>query len=164
VIGDSLQGARAGVVSRFLTLLIDSIVAVVTIIGGYMAVSGVLFMFSPRNFRFPNPSAWLISVIAFIVVVVYLTSSWHISGRTLGQQVMGLRVLSTAGRRLGFDRALARAILCAAFPAGLFWSAFSRRNASIQDLIVRTAVVYDWESHRSPSVVPAGPTPVDLNR
>jgi uncharacterized RDD family membrane protein YckC len=30
------------------------------------------------------------------------------------------------------------------FPAGLLWVLASRRNASIQDLVVGTVVVYDW--------------------
>jgi uncharacterized RDD family membrane protein YckC len=30
------------------------------------------------------------------------------------------------------------------FPAGLVWSLFSRKNASLQDLLLRTVVVYDW--------------------
>jgi hypothetical protein len=29
-------------------------------------------------------------------------------------------------------------------PVGLFWSAVSRRNASVQDLLFSTSVVYDW--------------------
>jgi uncharacterized RDD family membrane protein YckC len=35
-------------------------------------------------------------------------------------------------------------VLYVLFPAGLLWILASRRNASLQDLIVRTAVVYDW--------------------
>jgi hypothetical protein len=41
-------------------------------------------------------------------------------------------------------RAFVRAVLCALFPIGLFWSAVSTRNESVQDLLVRTTVVYDW--------------------
>jgi hypothetical protein len=31
-----------------------------------------------------------------------------------------------------------------AFPIGLLWVLVSRKNASVQDLIVRSAVVYYW--------------------
>jgi uncharacterized RDD family membrane protein YckC len=37
-----------------------------------------------------------------------------------------------------------RAVLYVVFLPGILWAAVSRRNASIQDLIVGTAVVYDW--------------------
>jgi uncharacterized RDD family membrane protein YckC len=32
------------------------------------------------------------------------------------------------------------------FPLGLFWSAVSKRNASVHDLIFRTSVIYDWQA------------------
>jgi hypothetical protein len=31
-----------------------------------------------------------------------------------------------------------------AFPVGLFWIVVSRDNRSVQDLLLRSAVVYDW--------------------
>ena len=40
------------------------------------------------------------------------------------------------------------------FPAGLLWVLASRRNASLQDLIVRTAVVYDWAYHPADEAYP----------
>jgi hypothetical protein len=44
-------------------------------------------------------------------------------------------------------RSFARALLYVLFPAGLLWIMASRRNASVQDLVVRTAVLYDWAYH-----------------
>jgi hypothetical protein len=41
-------------------------------------------------------------------------------------------------------RSFVRAVLYAFFPIGLFWSAVSSRRESVQDLMVRTHVVYDW--------------------
>jgi uncharacterized RDD family membrane protein YckC len=38
-------------------------------------------------------------------------------------------------------------VLYVLFPAGLLWVLASRRNASLQDLIVGTVVVYDWAYH-----------------
>ena len=40
-------------------------------------------------------------------------------------------------------------MLCVVFPVGLLWSAVSRERRSLQDLVVRSVVVYDW--HRSPA-------------
>ena len=48
-------------------------------------------------------------------------------------------------------RAVARAVLCLLFPIGLLWVVVSRRNASVQDLLVRSAVAYDW-AYRGPAV------------
>jgi hypothetical protein len=30
------------------------------------------------------------------------------------------------------------------FPAGLLWCAVNARNRSLQDIVMRTSVVYDW--------------------
>jgi hypothetical protein len=56
---------------------------------------------------------------------------------------MGLRVTGRRGERLPVLRALLRAGLCVSFPMGLLWSPFSRRRASLQDLLVRSEVRYD---------------------
>ena len=44
--------------------------------------------------------------------------------------------------------AAARAALCVVFPIGLFYVLVSRANRSVQDVLFRTSVVYDWGSHR----------------
>ena len=56
-------------------------------------------------------------------------------------------MVDSAGRRLSLPRSLARAVLYVLFPAGLLWLLASRRNASLQDLVLATAVVYDWAYH-----------------
>jgi uncharacterized RDD family membrane protein YckC len=38
-------------------------------------------------------------------------------------------------------------VLYVLFPLGLLWILASRRNASVQDLILGTAVLYDWAYH-----------------
>jgi hypothetical protein len=46
--------------------------------------------------------------------------------------------------------ALARATLCALLPVGLLWAAVDTRRHSVQDLLLRTAVVYDWATPEEP--------------
>ena len=36
------------------------------------------------------------------------------------------------------------AILCVVFPIGLLWCVVSEENRSVQDLLLRTSVIYDW--------------------
>jgi uncharacterized RDD family membrane protein YckC len=119
-----MQGQRAGIVSRFLADAIDLLVIVVAVVGVYFAVSGVRFLLEPRRFTWPEASALNLG--------------------TLGWIVLGLRVVSSDDSGLPLWRSFVRAVLCALFPIGLFWSAVSSRNESLQDLIVRTTVVYDW--------------------
>ena len=139
-----LQGQRAGVVSRFLADAIDLLVIVAAMVGVYFAVSGARFLLHPRQFSWPEPSALYLGTLGWILLIVYLTIGWASTGRTWGKSVLGLRVVSSRDIGLPLWRAFVRAFLCALFPIGLFWSAVSTRNESVQDLLVRTTVVYDW--------------------
>jgi hypothetical protein len=37
-----------------------------------------------------------------------------------------------------------RSAFCVLFPIGLFWVAVSGANRSVQDVVLRSSVVYDW--------------------
>jgi uncharacterized RDD family membrane protein YckC len=69
---------------------------------------------------------------------------WWLVGRTYGDRVMALLVVSFRGTRQRFLGALLRALLCIAFPVGVLWCAVNRFNRSVQDIVLRTTVVYDW--------------------
>jgi uncharacterized RDD family membrane protein YckC len=75
---------------------------------------------------------------------VYLWLGWSSTGRTIGKQVVGLRVVNAQGRLLRPLWALLRAIMCVVFPFGLLWCVVSHENRSAQDVLLRTSVIYDW--------------------
>ena len=77
--------------------------------------------------------------------MVYLTVAWWLSGRSYGCLVMGLRVVNHRGGPLHLAGAFVRALFCAALPIGLLWVAVSRENRSVQDTVLRTSVIYDWQ-------------------
>lgn len=139
-----MQGQRAGIVSRFLADAIDLFVIVVAVVGAYFAISGVRFLLRPRDFNWPEASTLNLGALGWILLIAYFTIGWANTGRTFGKSVLGLRVVSSDDSGLPLWRSFVRAALCALFPIGLFWSVVSSRNESVQDLIVRTTVVYDW--------------------
>lgn len=155
------QGRRAGVVSRLVAAVIDAVVVAIVLVMGYAVVAGLLFMLDPRTFSFPDTNVLLSLAAGFIVAVLYLTVAWSISGRSYGDLVMGLRVVNFRGHRLRVVGALIRALACAAFPIGLLWAAISPANRSVQDVLLRTSVVYDWtpSGHEVPSEIPPADTP-----
>ena len=91
-----------------------------------------------------------------VLLILYLAVSWMGNGRTYGNHVMGLRVVNRLGRRLHPLGALVRAVLYVIFPIGLLWVLVSGQNRSLQDLVLRTSVIYDWEVH--PLRAPLDPT------
>jgi uncharacterized RDD family membrane protein YckC len=147
-----MQGRRAGVASRFLADGIDLVVVLASVAGVYLAFAGFKFLVRPRAFAWPEPSALNLGTLGWIILIAYLTIGWANTGRTFGKTVLGLRVVGADGSPPHLWRAFVRALLCAAFPIGLFWSAVSRRSASVQDLLVRTTVVYDWEPRLPPGL------------
>jgi uncharacterized RDD family membrane protein YckC len=140
----AFQGQRAGVVSRLAAAVLDTLVVGALLAGGYAAIAGFLFMLDPRTFTLPRASLAFNMTVAFAVTVVYLTAGWALAGRSYGKAVMGLRVLGPRGRRLHLPGALLRALACTVLPIGLLWCAVSPENRSLQDLLLRTSVVYDW--------------------
>lgn len=139
------QGQRAGLVTRLIAAVLDSLVIGAVLLGGYLGLVGLLFLFNPRSFEFPDLGVVFSLAAAFFVAVVYLTIFWTLSGRTYGYLVMGLRVLGIGGRRLRLPGAFIRAVFVVVVPIGIVWIPLSRHNKSLQDLVLGTRVVYDWE-------------------
>lgn len=136
---------RAGLVTRFAASTIDAAVVVGLLAGGYLLLVAGRFLLSPQTFRFPAPSlGWLL--IGFLALaIIYLTVTWATAGRSYGDHVMGLRVLGARGQtRVGWASALLRATFAVLVPIGLLWVTVSRANRSLQDVVLRTSVVYDW--------------------
>lgn len=140
----SWQGNRAGIVSRVLACAIDLGVVLATLAAGYLAVSGLAFVINPVSFRFPTPQRLILLGVASVLMVLYLTTSWTGGGRTYGDRVLGLRVVDRRGQPLHVGRAVLRAVFYTLLPVGLLWVAVDRGRRSVQDLALRTMVIYDW--------------------
>ena len=133
----------AGIVTRILAALIDGVVVAAltgTVLG---AVVAGLFVVNPVSFRWPHGLLAEASLVTVGVAVGYLTVGWAIAGRTVGGAVLGVRVVANGGGRLGWTRSACRALLCVLVPLGLLWVAVSARRRSVQDLVVRSTVLYD---------------------
>ena len=143
----ALQGHRAGFASRLVADLLDFGVAWLLGLSVLVAVGVASYLLTGPPLQLPVLPNWLDATAGATIAVAYLTFSWAATGRSVGKQVAGLRVMGRTGRRLSVWRSFARAVLYVLFPVGLLWVLASRRNASLQDLIVRTVVVYDWAYH-----------------
>lgn len=133
----------AGVVTRLIASAIDVAGVMTLLVGLYLGVAALRFLWSPSRFSWPSPSLLTSTALASFLAFWYLTLAWATTGRTYGDTVLGLRVLSRDGRELRWLPSALRAAACVVFPAGLLWVAVSRRRLSIQDALLRTVVVYD---------------------
>ena len=151
----SFQGDRAGIVSRVLANAIDLAILVVVLGAGYLGWSACLFLRRGASFRFPTVTYQGTYVVGAIVLTLLFTVAWSTTGRSYGDRLLGLRVIGRRGDRLGLAAAFVRAVLCVAFPPLLFWAIVDRR--SVQDLVLHTAVIYDW-AEQPRSVPPPDPS------
>lgn len=142
--GRRYQGRRAGVVTRVTAAILDGLVVILIVAAIYGVVIGTAFLIDPTHFHWPSYLGWSIPVIGFCVAAPYLALSWATTGRSWGGAIMGVRVVTGRGKRLPFVKAAVRALLCVVFPIGLFWSAVNHSNRSVQDILLRTSVIYDW--------------------
>lgn len=139
---DSAQPEVAGIVSRGVAALIDLVVAGVIVGVLYLGVALTQFVLQPSGFRFPAPNAFFSTTVMFAVAVLYLAGCWVTSGCTAGAVVMGLRVVGLRAARVSLPVAVLRAIACVVFPIGLAFVAVDKRRRSVQDVALRTRVVY----------------------
>jgi uncharacterized RDD family membrane protein YckC len=143
-----LQGKPAGFVSRCSADAIDLGVVGVLYFTILTALAAFEYLFLEQPFELPSPDWTVTTVTAWVIAIIYLTSGWASTGRTIGKSTMGLRVVSSRGEGLSPRHAFLRALLCATFGwVLLLWILVSKRRAGIHDVLLRTAVVYDWTTH-----------------
>jgi uncharacterized RDD family membrane protein YckC len=139
------QGRRAGVVTRLAAGVIDIGVVALILIIGYLGVCIALFLLPPKGVDPPVPPLWLDLILGYVVMALYLAVSWRTGGRSYGCHVMGLRVVGRKGQRLRWATSVLRAAFLVAFPLGFFWVVISKANRSVQDVVLRSSVIYDWD-------------------
>jgi|SRR4051795_7043964 uncharacterized RDD family membrane protein YckC len=138
-----VRGLAAGFVTRVCAAVTDVGLVLLALLAGYAGVTGLRFLTGPARFSPATPPPGAAVLATGLLLTAYWTVMWALSGRSYGDQLLGLRVVGSGGRRLHWSHAAARAVCCTVFPLGLLWVLVSPRNHSVQDAVLRTAVVYD---------------------
>jgi uncharacterized RDD family membrane protein YckC len=142
-----LQGTAAGFVSRVSADVIDAVIIFALAVFADLALSMVRYLFVRGvTFNLVQLPSWETSLGIYAIAIAYLTYGWATTGQSPGKHLLGLRVVDRAHAGWPSLRAFLRAVLCVAFLPGILWVLVSRRNASLQDLVLRTAVIYDWST------------------
>jgi uncharacterized RDD family membrane protein YckC len=129
-------------VSRGAAAIIDLLVVLLMMGGGYVGWILIKLVYSPAGFSWPSINAVFSTLGTGVVAVFYLTGCWMITGCTVGAVAMGLRVVGRRSRRVQPVVALLRAIACVVFPIGLVWVAVDRQRRSLHDIVFGTRVIY----------------------
>ncbi|MSO26839.1 MAG: RDD family protein [Candidatus Nanopelagicales bacterium] len=137
------QGHRSGIVTRAIAVAIDISVVIIVMLINYGLLWLFLLLVAPIHL-FEMPAASWFFLAGFVLLWAYWTAAWALSGRTLGNHLMGIQVVDYKGARLTWPLSALRSILSMVFPIGLLWVVVSPTNRSIQDTILRTSVVHNW--------------------
>ena len=140
----SFQQRRAGIVTRALASTVDFVVVGLALVVLYALWNATAFLIDPYGFAFAKPAQLEILLAGELLLLAYFTASWATTGRTYGAHLMGLRVVGSRDNALPWIKALVRSVFCVLFPFGLLWVLVNKENRSLQDLVLRTSVIYDW--------------------
>jgi len=160
-------GHFAGPVTRALAYMVD--VALSALVFAATVAIGVFLLdvVTRVDVESGDIPTWL-SVTAYALwLLLYFGGSWAASGKTAGMALVGIRVVARDGTRLGPWRGLLRApalvLSLLTFVIGLIGIVIGREHRGLQDVLVGSVVVYDWDArvarlrflarHPSPSAV-----------
>lgn len=164
--GRNLEGQYAGFLSRAFGLILDYVIitAVVAVMG---LLIGLLFdafridlancatstSVAPFAVRACQAGRRILAVVALLFGPLYYVFFWMLTGQTIGQRIMGLRVMRLNGRRLGFWRCLVRWIgyqICIlTLGIGFAWVLVDNRRMGWHDKLARTCVIYAWPAEQN---------------
>lgn len=137
------QGHRAGFFSRTLAAIIDLVSIIVIVVLWNLGAAFVRMLIEHvQGVNIPK-LGWSVAIGTLLLWLLW-TYAWATTGRSLGMHIMGLRIINSSGDRVRLPVAALRSIFCVVFPFGLLWVIISPANRSVQDVVLRTSVVYDW--------------------
>lgn len=137
------QGERAGFFTRLIAAVIDVVIVGAIIFGVWIAVWLFLLVFNPLvDYGMPRPGYFALG--GYFIMWVYWSWGWATSGRSIGQHLMGVRVVDRDGRKPGWKLATVRSLFCVVFQVGILWIIVSPANRSVQDVVLRTSAIHDW--------------------
>jgi uncharacterized RDD family membrane protein YckC len=131
---------------RLIATLIDAILLgffsfLVAFVIGFVGI--FVQMFNPYE---PLPLAPLIIICSIILSVIYYVGYWSKSGQTLGNTLLGIKVVSKDGSNLtggnAFLRYIGYIISGIVLSIGFIWVAFDRKRQGWHDKIAGTYVIY----------------------
>ncbi len=151
-----MSGRYAGPVSRLGALALDLLViswSFALLWAGFTYLFGVLFGGSGDG----TSDAWFGFLLLVLYGFCYFWISQALSGRTVSQALVGLKVVRTDGSPLKPGAAALRTVVLPfsflVFGIGALMALVDRRRRALQDLVAGSAVVYDWGDR--PAALPA---------
>lgn len=168
MLGKTLQGQYAGLVTRAIAFFID--VAIVTIcliaLNWIANATASLFGMSLQDCK-SDPSLllrWFCSLLHYSVIAitlafypVYLLFFWILTGQTPGKYLMGVKIVRIDGKRMTLGRSIRRlfgyVVDLWTLGLGFLWIAVDDHRRGFHDRIAGTYVIYAWEARQNDTLI-----------
>jgi uncharacterized RDD family membrane protein YckC len=150
----NLLGHYAGLFTRAVAFVIDALIIAIAL--AIIPWLGQILLNSIGIGAFTT--GWMDSVqrllasgiFAAIFTYAYYAFFWFFAGMTIGNAVLGIRIVRTNGKRIGPFRTLIRligyAIALIPFGLGFFWILIDNRRQGWHDKLAGTFAVYAWDA------------------
>jgi uncharacterized RDD family membrane protein YckC len=165
-----LQGQYSGFLSRLIAFFLDVVIISLTSLILYWLASALLFQFtgfslyacpSPETFNFKvmtcRAASWGYSIFLTVFPLVYLFFFWILTGQTIGDYALGIRVVRTNGRRMNLPSVALRItgyFLCfLSLGLGFLWILVDDRRQGWHDKLAGTCVIYAWEARQDARLI-----------
>jgi len=144
----SLEFQVAGIGSRFMAFLIDSLIQAIV-----LAVVGIAFLIFGVSLRLTGAGPWVIAIYVTFAFVVYwgyfafFETIW--GGQTPGKRNVGIRVVKDSGRAIRASEAISRNLmriidqLPGIYVFGLITMMVNKERKRIGDFVAGTVVVHE---------------------
>jgi len=147
---ESRLGQYAGPVTRAAAYLVDVAIAVLVFEATLAVTLYLLDVVTHADVQTDDLPTWLTAISFGLWLWVYFGGSWAASGKTAGMALLGVRVVNGDGAPLdrwrGLMRAPALGLSMLTFGIGLIGIVIGRRHRGLQDVLVGSVVVYDWDA------------------
>lgn len=148
----TLYGQYAGFVTRLVAFVLDRLIVTV-IITTLITVGTFLYnSFNVNQWLGTGQTAQVIVttlavVTGILIALSYDIGFWLLAGQTPGKRALGVRIVRTDGRRMGFGHALRRELgyfISAILFLGFLWAIVDNRRQALHDKLAGTLVLYSW--------------------
>ena len=154
--GDAtMSGRYAGPISRVGALGFDLFLISSTFT---LLLAGIVYLLDVLFGASLEPSGtWVAPVLIVLYGFVYFWLSQSLTGRTISQALVGIKVIHSDGRPLSPGAAAIRTLVLPfsflLFGVGAVMALVDRRRRALHDVAAKSAVVYDWGDR--PAALPA---------
>ncbi|MGE5211124.1 MAG: RDD family protein [Acidobacteriota bacterium] len=154
---DTMSGRYAGPVSRLGALALDVFLISSTFTLLLAGISYLIDVLFGASIDLGDSGNWLAALALLFYGFFYFWFSQALTGRTISQALVGLKVIRSDGKPLSPGAAAIRTIVLPFsflfFGVGALMALVDRRRRALQDVAAGSSVVYDWGDR--PAALPA---------